>query len=48
MPERERFLSRSVSLDLEVHPETERILQIGAVEPENGCELRFQGKFNHS
>ena len=46
MPEREAFLFRCVSLDLEVHPDTEQILQIGAVAPSRGQTLRFQRKFN--
>lgn len=42
------FISGSVALDLELHPETEIILKIGAVNPVSDKTLSFQGQFNHA
>ncbi|HKK33012.1 MAG TPA: RecQ family ATP-dependent DNA helicase [Desulfomicrobiaceae bacterium] len=40
------FPDSGVVLDLEIHPETEALLKLGAIRPSSGRELRFQGSFD--
>jgi len=42
------FFSGCVAIDLEIHPETNTILKIGGINPDNDRTLSFQGRFNVS
>jgi ATP-dependent DNA helicase RecQ len=46
-PDITTFISGAVALDLELHPETGMLLKIGAVKPNSGETLSFQGQFQH-
>ncbi len=42
----DNFLKHYVAIDLEIHPENNRILKIGAIAPDRENHLGFKGKFN--